>query len=145
MRTVLGMAFLLGLAACNSQSNEPRVTVEEAWVQLQAVPGRPGAAYFTLQAAGAPQRLAGISSPKIERIELHDSSMENGVMRMGPLKDTNIPAGGVLEFAPGGKHAMLFGIDPSVKAGGRIPITFRFDSAPDVTVQAEVRTFNAGG
>jgi copper(I)-binding protein len=34
---------------------------------------------------------------------------------------------------------MLFGIGPSVKAGDRIPITFSFNVAPPITVEAEVR------
>ena len=144
MRLMLGTALCLALAGCNQQQGQPQVAVEAAWVQLPAVAGRPGSAYFTLQSSGGPQRLAGLSSPRIERIELHDSRMEGGVMRMGPLSGTSFPPGGTLEFAPGGKHAMLFGIDPAVKAGSRVPITFRFDTAPEVTVQAEVRAFGTG-
>ena len=141
MRFILGTALSLALAGCGGAGSEPRVSVDEAYVQLPLVPGRPGAAYFTLQSNQDQTRLVGISSPKVERIELHDSRMDGTVMRMGPLEDRNFPSGGILKFAPGGKHAMLFGLDPTVKAGERIPLTFTFEPAPPVTVEAEVRAF----
>jgi periplasmic copper chaperone A len=143
MRLIIGTALFLALVGCGAAPSEPRVEVDEAWVQLPVVPGRPGAAYFTLKSNQDPTRLVSVSSPKIERIELHDSRMEGAVMRMGPLEDRNFPPGGTLEFAPGGKHAMLFGLDPKVKAGERIPLTFTFEPAPPVTVEAEVRAFGA--
>jgi copper(I)-binding protein len=61
-------------------------------------------------------------------------------MRMRPLQDRSF-TGKSLEFAPGGKHAMLFGIDPRIRAGHRVPLTFSFEPAPAVTVEAEVRAF----
>ncbi len=141
MRPAPGTALLLLLlAGCDAQPQSQRVSVEEAWVQLPAVGGRPGAAYFTLRTDHAPARLVGVASPLVDRIELHDSIMEGGVMRMRPLQDRSF-TGKSLEFAPGGKHAMLFGIDPGVKAGDRIPLTFSFEPAPAVTVEAEVRAF----
>ncbi len=141
MRFILGTALLLALAGCGGAGSEPRVVVEDAWVQLPAVQGRPGAGYFTLQSGHDQTRLIGVSSPKAQRIELHDSRMEGDVMRMGPLEDRDFPSSGTLEFAPGGKHAMLFGLDPMVKAGERIPLTFTFEPLPPVTVEAEVRAF----
>lgn len=144
MRFTLGMAVLLALAGCSDEISDPSVVADGAWVQLPAVPGRPGAAYFTLHSNHDPARLVSISSSRIDRIELHDSRMEDGVMRMRPLEDKAFPANGILEFKPGGKHAMLFGIDPTVKAGERLPLTFTFDPMPPVTIEAEVRAFGEG-
>ena len=58
-------------------------------------------------------------------------------------KEVEFPSRGELVFEPGGRHAMLFGLSPKVKAGDRIPLTFSFNVAPPVTVDAEVR--GAGG
>ncbi|HEY0446522.1 MAG TPA: copper chaperone PCu(A)C [Allosphingosinicella sp.] len=145
MRIILGTALLLALSGCEARPTEPQVTVEQAWVQLPVLAGRPGAAYFTLVATNQPTKLVSVTSPRIERIELHESVMAGGAMRMGPLRDPGFGDGGRLEFAPGGKHAMLFGIDPALKAGDRIPLTFTFEPAPPVTTQAEVRAFGAAG
>ena len=144
MRPALGIPFFaLLLMGCDPRPEPAQVTVEEAWVQLPAVKGRPGAAYFTLRTAHDATRLTGVASPRVERVELHESRMDGGVMRMGPLQDRSL-AGGVIRFAPGGKHAMLFGLDSGLRAGDRIPLTFSFDPAPPVTVEAEVRAFTGG-
>ena len=131
--------FLIGstlmLVGCDVPRAEPRVEVKGARITLPAVKGRPGAGYFTLTAAGLPERLANISSARVQRIELHES-MAGG---MGPLKDGSFPGKGRLSFEPGGKHAMLFGIDPALQVGDRVPLTFTFERAPAVTVEAEVQ------
>ena len=115
------------------------MTVEHVAVTLPAIAGRPGAAYFTLRTNTYPTNLIGVTSPLVQRIELHESAGGSSTSRMRPLDETRFPARGILAFEHGGKHAMLFGIDPSVKAGGKIPLTFTFDPAPAVTVDAEVR------
>jgi copper(I)-binding protein len=130
-------AALLMLASCGGESRQEGITVTDASVRLPAVSGRPGVAYFTIR-AGSAATIEGVSSPLIERVELHDSRMDGNVMRMGPLQDRSIPAGGELRFEQGGRHAMLFGIDPTLKAGDRLPMTFNFGQATAVTVEAEV-------
>ena len=132
---------LLAISACSQ--GEPAVNVTDAVVRLPAVQGNPGAAYFTLRANHTPMRLLGVSSPQIQRIELHESEMVGGRMRMNPMEDTSFTAEGVKVFEEGGPHAMLFGINPAVQAGGTVRITFDFDNAPDVTMDVPVET--AGG
>jgi hypothetical protein len=130
---------MAAMAGCSPAPEEPRVTVQHVTVTLPAIRGRPGAAYFTLRTNTNPTSLIGVMSPLVQRIELHESGSKDGVSSMKPLEETVFPGRGLLSFKPGGKHAMLFGIDPSVKAGGKIPLTFTFDPAPAVTVEAEVR------
>ena len=48
-------------------------------------------------------------------------------------------ATGEVRFEPGAKHAMLFGVDPALKVGDRLSLTFTFEGAPPVTVEADVR------
>ncbi|MDP8913360.1 MAG: copper chaperone PCu(A)C [Pseudomonadota bacterium] len=129
----------LALSACSGTPDEPKVIVEDAVVTLPAVPGRPGAAYFELRANRTPINLVSLTSPLVRKIELHESRTRNGKSSMKPLDSTAFPGNGVMQFKPGGKHAMLTGIDKSVKEGSKIPITFTFDPAPAVTVEAEVR------
>lgn len=136
---VLSVAALL--AACGQA--DPAVTVENPVMRLPAVQGNPGAAYFTLRANRTPMRILGVSSPQVQRIELHESEMVGGRMRMGPLQDNSFSTEGLKVFEEGGAHAMLFGIRPSVRAGGTVRVTFDFDNAPDVTVDVPVQT--AGG
>ena len=140
MRLLLTAAALLSLTACERQPAEPKVEVADAVVQLPAVSGRPGVAYFTLTSNNEPTRLVSVTSPRVERIELHETVEENGVSRMRPLENATFE-NGALTFETGGKHAMLFGIDPELRAGDTVPLTFTFDPVSPVTVEAEVRAF----
>ena len=129
---------LLILVACQGAPQQPAVPVTDAVVTVPAVPGGPGAGYFTLRGTGGGGTLQSISSPRVERIELHETRSENGMTRMAAIERTPVTNGEV-RFEPGGKHAMLFGVDPALKVGDRLALTFTFEGAPAVTVEADVR------
>lgn len=131
------LAPILLVAACS----QPKAVrgVEEATVRLPAVTGNPGAAYFTLKGGAADETLVEVTSPQAIRAEMHDSGMEGGVMKMRPIAGgVAVPAGGEVRFAPGGKHVMLFDINPAVKSGGTMKLVFRYANAPTVEVDAKV-------
>jgi copper(I)-binding protein len=135
----IGPVLCAVLAGCGETVDTVEATrVEQAWVRLPAGSGQPGAAYFTVRGE-AGTVLIGVGSPKAGRIELHETRTEGGIARMAAVPRLPIPDDGALRFAPGGKHAMLFGIDPEVRPGDRIPLTFSFDPPFEVTAEAEVR------
>ena len=144
MRLISATAALLALAACNQGTPpEPAVEVEGAIVMLPPIPGRPGAAYFTLASNNEPTKLVAVTSPPIERIELHGTAQDGGVTRMRPLPPDALVFPGDLKmtFAPGERHAMLFGIDPALKPGDRVTLTFELEPLGPASVDAEVRAF----
>jgi periplasmic copper chaperone A len=125
------------LAACQPSKPEG---VSGATVTLPAAAGRPGVAYFTLSGGKVDARLMGVTSPKIIRIELHDSMMQGGAMTMKPLADgVAVPAGASLVFAPGGKHAMLFDIEPHVRPGDKLALHFTFADGHTLDADADVK------
>lgn len=132
---IVAAALLLG--ACQQQPAE--LAVDGAWVRLPAVPGRPGAAYFTVHGGTAGDTLLAVSSPAALRAELHETMKRGGgAMSMQPLEQVPVPAGGALVFAPGGKHVMLFDLGPQVRAGGRVPLALAFAGGKRIEVQAQV-------
>ena len=134
-------AALLTLAGCRQpEEKTPEVQVSDVWIRLPATPAQPGAAYFTLKGNMEGMRLLGVTSPLIRWVELHESVEKGGVTRMERRAEVEFPSRGSMKFEPGGRHAMLFGINPSVKPGTPVPLTFSFNMAPPVTIDAEVRT-----
>ena len=137
------LTLVVAIAGCDAsepKSQEP-VTVEQAYVRLPAVPGRPGAAYFMLRSNHGMHRLDGIASAQAERIELHESREHGGMSHMAPLAAPDIAEGATLAFEPGGKHAMLFGIDPSVKPGGTIRLQFTL--TPNRRIETDAKVLSA--
>jgi periplasmic copper chaperone A len=134
-----GAAGALLVAGCHRPPPDGTVRVSDAWVRLPAAKSRPGGAYFRMEAGSEGTRLVGVSSPAVRWIELHETSMSGDMAKMKQRREVEFPSRGELVFAPGGRHAMLFGISPGVKSGDRIPLTFSFNVAPPVTVEADVR------
>jgi copper(I)-binding protein len=140
-RLVLPLAAAAFLSGCQRAPEPPRVTVEQAVVTVPAVPGGPGAAYFTIRTNNDPSRLVSVTSPMIGGIELHETREQGGSSQMAPLKpdETSFDPSAPLVFAPGGKHAMLMGMDPALRPGGKVMLTFNVDPVGPIAVEAEVR------
>ena len=101
-------------------------------VTLPAAAGRPGAGYFQLEANRA-ARLVSVTSPSARRIELHETGMR-------PAASFALTPEEPLHFSPGGRHAMLFDLDPALRPGAKVTLTFTFEGGPPpVTAEAEVR------
>ena len=130
------VAAAMSLASCHRNAGSPEVSVKRAWVRLPAVAGGAAAGYFRMQ-ANRDDGLIAVSAPGA-RIELHESMMHGGMTGMRPLANVALPAGEKIAFEPGGKHLMIFGLGPDLKPRGRLPLTFRFRSAPPVEVEARL-------
>jgi periplasmic copper chaperone A len=131
------LSLTLLLSACGSSNVEG---ITNAEVRLPAAPGRPGVGYFAITGGKIDAQLMSVASPKIVRIELHESMNMSGMMQMKPLDGgVSIPARTTVTFSPGGRHAMLFDINPGVKPGMTLPLTFVYADGHKVDVEALVK------
>ncbi len=135
------LALLLVLGACHSQSSAPKAS--QAWVKLSAVPGQPAAAYFTIRGGSNDDKLVKIETAMAQRTEMHENmtGMHN-MAAMAPIDHIDVPAGGTVTFAPGGNHAMIYGLDKVVVPGTAVPLRFGFASGK--TAEAEAKSVAAG-
>lgn len=118
---------------------DPETRIAEGWVRLPAVAGNPGAAYFTLHGGPVDDRLIGVTSAVAVRAELHETVEENGVSSMAMLNAVDVPAGSEIRFEPGGKHVMLFRINPGITPGKTVPMIFTFQSGLRIQYDAPAR------
>lgn len=119
--------------------------IEAPWTRA-ALEGRQGAGFMTIRNTGAAaDRLVSASSPVAGRVELHTHIRDGDVMRMRPVQDIPVPAGGSATLAPGGLHLMFMGLNRALVAGETIPVTLRFAEAGEVTVQLRVQAAGARG
>ena len=72
-------------------------------------------------------------------VQIHETSMSNGVMSMSEVFGVEIPAGGQAELKPGGYHVMLIGLNQDLEAGQMVTLRLVFQNAGEVVIQAEVR------
>lgn len=118
---------LLGLAACGypKASGCQGLAVSDAWVREAPPSAAVQAAYFVLKNSGAKEVLvSAISSPDFERAEMHETVSADGSTRMQPVANVVLAPGAEVEFAPGGKHLMLFGPHQQYVQGDRVQLQF---------------------
>ena len=120
------------------------ITVEDAWARAatrtSADPSGTSAVYLRLRNGGqASDRLLGARSDVAVTTEIHQTSVEDNVMRMRPAGIVDVPAGGMLMLQPGGLHVMLIDLRRDLAAGERLTVTLLFERAGEITAEAEVR------
>jgi copper(I)-binding protein len=140
-RLVPIMAALLALSACGD--THIAVTSAAPVVRLSAVAGRPASGYFGLFIDGDRGALLSVSSRQAGRIEMHETMSAGNMTSMRPLDRIPVSNGEELTFAPGGRHLMLYGLDPAVRPGSHIILIFNFERGPARTLDALVEA--AGG
>jgi copper(I)-binding protein len=78
------------------------------------------------------------------RAELHLHAAKNDIMTMENITCLTVPAGGEVEFAPGGLHVMLLGLASPLKEGDMFSLHLTFDNAGVVAVDVPVKEVAAG-
>jgi copper(I)-binding protein len=105
--------------------------------------------FLTIMNTGdSDDRLVAASSPVAERVELHTMTMDGDVMRMRELEDgIALPAGEMVELAPGGLHVMFIGLSGPFVAGEEIQVTLTFEGglSQDLTLPVIERAMEMQG
>jgi uncharacterized protein YcnI/copper(I)-binding protein len=90
-------------------------------------------------------RLTGATTASADRVEIHEMSMTDGVMKMRPLADgLTIKPGETVELKPGGFHMMFMDIKQPLKQGETLKATLTFEKAGKLDVSFNVNAIGAG-
>lgn len=134
---LLAPLICLTLVACLG-ANE--ITVIDAWAR-PALKGDNSAVYFRVNnPAMQADALVGAEAEVAEKSEIHLSEMDSeGVMSMHHQPQVDIPANTQTDFAPGGLHVMLVGLNEELGVGDTLRITLKFKNAGDITLDVPVK------
>jgi copper(I)-binding protein len=121
------------------------MTVSGTWARATPGGAKVGAGYLSLKNAGKqPDRLVGASLEGAESVQIHEMSMEGGVMKMRELpKGIEIAPGAAAELKPEGNHLMFMGLKQPIKEGAPVKGTLVFERAGKVDVTFDVRPIGA--
>jgi copper(I)-binding protein len=129
------------LLMCASVSAADIAKIDSAWVGA-TVPGQSVAAAYMNITARTAAALTAIQTPIAAKSELHNMTMDRGVMKMRPASRIELPAGKTVSLKPGGYHAMLIDLKHPLKPGERVALTLTMESQGVKSTQqidAEVR------
>jgi len=116
------------------------LVIRNVWTRPATKADGLSAVYMVIENTGdQPDRLLHAHCDVAGTVELHETKMEGGVMKMQPVDGIDIPAKGTVELKPGGLHIMLIGLTRDLNPGDEIGLELHFDKAGHVPVKAVVQ------
>ena len=114
-------------------------TIEGAWVRMPPPVVDAAAGYLVLKNSGDKDvSVVSIECDAAAEPEFHSMQTHDGMVHMQKMEEVLVPAGGSLEFAPGGNHLMLKGLTRELMAGDKVLLKIRFSDGKAANVEAEV-------
>jgi periplasmic copper chaperone A len=102
-----------------------RIGVFDAWIRAAPPGASMLAGYATLKNTGdAPITILTVQSDEFRLTSLHETVVEDGVARMREMHRLQIPVGGEVQLAPGGKHLMFMHPRSGIGVGDQVGVTF---------------------
>jgi copper(I)-binding protein len=101
------LVLLLALFGCAEESGPPLVASDIEITRPMAGMDM-SAGYLTLKNnTGAAIVVTQVQSPQFARVEIHETTIEDGISKMRALDSLTVPANGAARLERGGKHLML--------------------------------------
>lgn len=134
---LLVAGLLLSVGALAGSADQ--ISVHDPYVRL-APPNAPATgAFMVIRNGGSLDvKLVKADNPLSRVTELHNHVNEGGVMKMRPVPNVDIKAGGEAVLKPGSLHVMLIDLKAPMKEGDVVPITLTFDDGSSKQVEAKV-------
>jgi periplasmic copper chaperone A len=149
MARMVGLALALGLAlagAGQAAGAERPIEIVDPWSRATPPSARTGVIYLGLRNNGSEaDRLVGVAADVAQRLELHEASMADGVMRMRPVEAIDLPAGGETRLEPGGFHIMLVELHRPLVEGESIALRLELENAGNLAVEVPILGLGSRG
>ena len=148
-RPKLALIALLSLVAISSHamttdsgttdSGTSDIMISDLTIRATTSQAGATAAYATIHNHGSDDdRLVGITVSFSKKAEIHEMKLDGNVMKMREIEGGLIlPAGKMVTLEKGGNHLMFMGLTEQIKLSESYEITFEFEKADAITLNAE--------
>ncbi len=143
--STLALAAMIAVPACADDYKLGTLQIAGPWTRATPKGSPVGGGYLKITNTGtAPDRLLAGTSNVADRFEIHEMSMDGGVMKMRPLAGgIEIKPGETVELKPGGLHVMFVGLKKQLQQGERVKGTLLFEKAGKVDIEYQVAPLGA--
>jgi periplasmic copper chaperone A len=147
-RSILLSVTLAALALSSAFAHDYTVgplKIDHPWARATPKGASVAGGYLKITNNGTtPDRLIGGSTDAAKKFEIHEMSMDGGVMKMRELPDgLVIPPGATVELKPGSYHVMMTGIAKPLMKGDHVKASLTFEKAGKVEVEFYVEAVGA--
>jgi len=138
-------AIVLSSAAHAYDYKVGALEIDHPWSRAVPKGAAVAAGYLTIRNTGTePDRLISGSTPVAGKFEIHEMSMDKGVMRMRPVQGgVVIKPGETLELKPQSFHIMMMGLKQPIEKGKPFKGSLVFEKAGEVEVDFTVEGVGA--
>ncbi|RTL54521.1 MAG: copper chaperone PCu(A)C [Bradyrhizobiaceae bacterium] len=121
------------------------LAIGHPWARATPGGAKVGGGYLSVTNNGStPDRLTGASLSDADHVEIHEMSMDGGVMKMRPLPNgIEIKPGDTVKLAPDGNHLMFVGLKAPLKEGDMVKGQLTFEKAGKVDVEFKIDSIGA--
>jgi hypothetical protein len=141
-------ALLLAMLATDASAEDYKIgnlQISQPWTRATPKGAAVAGGYLKITNTGTtPDRLLGGSTDVAKRFEIHEMSMDKGVMKMRELKDgLDIPPGATVELKPSSYHIMMQELARPLAKGQRVKASLTFEKAGKGEVEFAVEAIGA--
>jgi len=123
----------------NIENTPAQISVEKAYLRASIPGSNISAAYMTIVNNGEKTvTLLGASSNISPRIEIHQNTMKNNMMRMRKMEIISIKAKERIALQPSGIHLMLFDVTKPLQPQQEVELTLHFSNSEPVSLQVPI-------
>jgi periplasmic copper chaperone A len=141
------LVYFLAAPAVAEEVKAGDLVITQAWSRATPGGAKVAGGYLTIENKGStPDRLIGGSADVADKVQIHEMTMNSGVMTMRLLdQGLTIEPGKTVKLAPGGYHLMLLDLKSPLKRGDKVPVTLEFEKAGKVKLSFDVQGVGAQG
>jgi len=112
----------------------------EGEVETRPATGATGAVFMRLlNGGGEADSLLSAETDVATTVELHKTTVKDGVMKMAPVKSIEIPAKGEVILKPGDFHIMLMGLKRDLNVGDEFGVKLNLEKSEPLELDVTVR------
>jgi hypothetical protein len=139
-----GMAILAASIPFTAGASDPiavgNLQISQPWARASAGRGDTGAAFMVIANTGSEDdRLVSAATSVAKKTEIHQTKMEDGVMKMRAMEGgLAIPAGEEVTLKPMGLHVMMMGVTDKLVEGRTLMLKLTFEKAGSIEVAVPI-------
>jgi copper(I)-binding protein len=142
---ISSVAIAQGAMAGSATFKLGDLTVTSPWTRATPGGAKIAGGYLKITNSGtSADRFVGATSAASDHAEIHEMSMNDGVMKMRPLLNgLEIKPGETVELKSGGYHLMFMDLKQPLKQGDTFKATLQFQKAGPLEVSFNVNALGA--
>lgn len=133
------ISFVISSFSVNADDSHSAVDVSKVWARATPPGVGTSAIYMTISNhTRTTLKLVGVNSDVTDRIELHNTTNKDGMMKMRQIDGIDLDKQTAVELKPHGMHVMLFDLKTPLEAGTSFDAELVFNNGKSISIEIPV-------